>query len=187
MNIATLKPAEPDTILIGDSATKHVSDKDWNWDHGWHICPWANSVLASYLIYASKWQEDHHSCWVFWIFAKENRLLGSENKTLPGSWTEWRSQHVLISDHIPTLGKGIESFSRRFALNTWLISACLAQGIKFIDKFIIFCNCQDHFKPDGGHPNITGCRLLGANLRHTYDMAYQNMHTQINAKASTHR
>ncbi|KAJ8000758.1 hypothetical protein DPEC_G00183660 [Dallia pectoralis] len=33
---------------------------------------------------------------------------------------------------------------------------------------------KNRFRPDGVHPNIMGCRLLGANLRHALGMPFIN-------------
>lgn len=43
-----------------------------------------------------------------------------------------QSQHVFISGPIPTLGRGMECFSRLLSLNTWLASACHTHGIKVL-------------------------------------------------------
>ncbi len=101
--------------------------------------------------------------------------------------SNYQLQHVFISGAIPNSGKGIKSFSRLLGLNTWLSSACLTHGIKFIDNFNIFWKCTDRLKPDGAHPNITGSRLLGANLPHALGMAYTNKNVWISAKDSAHR
>lgn len=76
--------------------------------------------------------------------------------------SDCQSQHVSVP--VQTLGKGTQSFSRPFALNKWLTVAYLTHG--FLDYFYIFWNCKDRIKPDGIHPNITGCRLVGATQRH---------------------
>lgn len=68
------------------------------------------------------------------------------------------------------LEKLAESFTGLLALNTWLTSACLSHGIKFIDNFNIFWNCKDRFQHYGFHPNIPGSRLPGANLSHVLGM-----------------
>ena len=94
---------------------------------------------------------------------------------------------VSISGPIPTVGKGIELFSRLLGLNTWLSNACITHGIKFIDNFNIFWNCKKRFRPDGVHPNRTGCRLLGAHLRHAVGTANLNMTVQIRVKDTAAR
>lgn len=113
-----------------------------------------------------------------------SEILKKDFSLLLEKLSDCQSQHVFISGPIPTLGKGIETFTRLLALNTWLASACFTHGIKFIDNFNIFWNCKNHFQRDGIHPNITGCRPLGANLRHALGMPYQNKNGQIRASLS---
>ena len=97
------------------------------------------------------------------------------------------AHRIFISGPIPTMGKGIELFSRLLGLNTWLSNACITHGIKFIDNFNIFWNCTERFRPDGVHPNRTGCRLLGAHLRHAVGTANPNMTVQIRVKDTASR
>lgn len=80
-----------------------------------------------------------------------------------------QSQDAYVSGPAVTPGKGIKSFTGLPGLNTRLTSACFVHGTEFIDNFNIFGDCKD-FKHDGVHPNITGSRRLGANLRHALGM-----------------
>ncbi|KAL7381915.1 hypothetical protein ABVT39_013464 [Epinephelus coioides] len=77
-----------------------------------------------------------------------SEILKKDFSLLLEKLSDCQSQNVFISGPIPTLGKGIKSFTRLLALNTWLTSACFTHGIKFIDNFNIFWNCKDRFQSD---------------------------------------
>ncbi|XP_049912611.1 uncharacterized protein LOC126397711 [Epinephelus moara] len=184
-SIANTTPDQPDTILIGDSITKHVrmaktenlTVSDTSVRELTELLPVILSTHPSnmrIIIHAGS----------FDILRRKtgSEILKKDFSLLLEKLSDCQSQNVFISGPIPTLGKGIESFTRLLALNTWLTSACFTHGIKFIDNFNIFWNCKDRFQRDGIHPNITGCRLLGANLRHALGMPYQNKNGQIRAK-----
>lgn len=73
---------------------------------------------------------------------------------------------VFISGPIPTLGPGFGRVSRILSLHTWLLSACRAHSVEFIDNFNLFWNRQSLFRRDSTHPNIMGSRMLAANIQH---------------------
>ncbi|KAL7394085.1 hypothetical protein ABVT39_020320 [Epinephelus coioides] len=184
-SIANTTPDQPDTILIGDSITKrarmanteNLTVSDTSVRELTELLPVILSTHPSnirIIIHAGS----------FDILRRKtgSEILKKDFSLLLEKLSDCQSQNVFISGPIPTLGKGIESFTRLLALNTWLTSACFTHGIKFIDNFNIFWNCKDRFQRDGIHPNITGCRLLGANLRHALGMPYQNKNGQIRAK-----
>ncbi|KAL7374885.1 hypothetical protein ABVT39_008540 [Epinephelus coioides] len=184
-SIANTTPDQPDTILIGDSITKHVrmaktenlTVSDTSVRELTELLPVILSTHPSnmrIIIHAGS----------FDILQGKtgSEILKKDFSLLLEKLSDCQSQNVFISGPIPTLGKGIESFTRLLALNTWLTSACFTHGIKFIENFNIFWNCKDRFQRDGIHPNITGCRLLGANLRHALGKPYQNKNGQIRAK-----
>ncbi|KAL7380858.1 hypothetical protein ABVT39_025064 [Epinephelus coioides] len=161
-SIANTTPDQPDTILIGDSITKHVrmaktenlTESDTSVRELTELLP---VILSTHpnnmriIIHAGS----------FDILRGKtgSEILKKDFSLLLEKLSDCQSQNVFISGPIPTLGKGIESFTRLLALNTWLTSACFTHGIKFIDNFNIFWNCKDHFQRDGIHPNITGCRM----------------------------
>ncbi|KAL7394631.1 hypothetical protein ABVT39_000923 [Epinephelus coioides] len=181
-SIANTTPDQPDTILIGDSITKHVRmAKTENLTVSDTSVRELTKLLPVIL-------STHPSNMRIIIHADILRgktgseILKKNFSLLLEKLSDCQSQNVFISGPIPTLGKGIESFTRLLALNTWLTSACFTHGIKFIDNFNIFWNCKDRFQHDGIHPNTTGCRLLGANLRHALGRPYQNKNGQIRAK-----
>ncbi|KAL7386858.1 hypothetical protein ABVT39_014914 [Epinephelus coioides] len=164
---------QPDTILIGDSITKHVRmAKTENLTVSDTSVRELTELLPVIL-------STHPSNMRIIIYAGSFDILQRKTDSeILKKLSDCLSQNVFISGPIPTLGKGIESFTRLLALNTWLTSACFTHGIKFIDNFNVFWNCKDRFQRDGIHPNITGCRLLGANLRHALGMPYQNKNGQ---------
>jgi len=185
-NSANLTTDKLDTILIGDDITKYIrmaktenlTMPDISVQELTELLP---TVLSTYpttmrvIIHIG-------SCDIL------RRKTGSEilkkdfSKLLKK--IENLQQEVSISGPIPTLGKGSESFSRLLGLNMWLTSACLDHGIKFIDNFNVFWNCKDRFRLDGVHPNVMGCRLLGANIRHDAGMPLSN---KTSKKHSIHR
>lgn len=116
----------------------------------------------------------------FYILRRKtgSKILKKDFCLLKEKVSNCQSKHVFISEPIPTLRKGIKSFSRLGLLTL----ASLNHDIKFIDNFNIFFNCKDRFKPDGDHPNFTGSRLLGTNLYHALGMPYQNKTVWISAK-----
>ncbi|KAL7397468.1 hypothetical protein ABVT39_022517 [Epinephelus coioides] len=184
-SIANTTPDQPDSILIGDSITKHVrmaktenlTVSDTSVRELTELLPVILSTHPSnmrIIIHAGS----------FDILRGKtgSEILKKDFSLLLEKLSDCQSQNVFISGPIPTLGKGIESFTRLLALNTWLTSACFTHGIKFIDNFNIFWNCKDRFQRDGIHPNIIGCRLLGANLHHALGRPYQNKNGQIRAK-----
>lgn len=177
-HIANPKHDRPDTVLIGDAITKHVRmPKTENLTLENTSVRELIEVLPGILSRHPNNRRIIIHAGSFDILRKKtgSEILKQDFSRLLGSLNQYNLQHVFISGPIPTLGRGIESFSRLLGLNTWLASVCTTHGINFIDNFNIFWNCKDRFRPDGVNPNITGCRLLGANLRHALGKLYQNM------------
>ena len=125
----------------------------------------------------------------FYILRKKtgSEILKNDPYLLLEKLSDYKLQDVLISGPIPTLVKDSTPFLRLLGLNKGLTLACFTHGIKFIVNFNIFWNCKDCFNLDGVHPNITGSRLLGANLRHALGMPYPNKNVWISAKDSAHK
>ena len=73
---------------------------------------------------------------------------------------------VFISGPLPSLGCGIELFSRLLDLNTWLQNTCNRHNIGFIDNFNLFWERGSLFSRDGIHPNARGSQMLCDNIRH---------------------
>lgn len=80
----------------------------------------------------------------------------------------------------------LEKGTKSFALNIQVASACFTNGITFIDNVNIFWNCRAHFKPEGIHTNITGCRLPAAKQHQVIRITYRILNVKMSLKASTH-
>lgn len=76
------------------------------------------------------------------------------------------NHQMIISGPIACYKRGPEAFSRLLNLNTWLMTTCLALGLRFIDNFNVFWNCADRFHYNGLLPNRFGTRMLAANIHH---------------------
>ncbi|KAL7372750.1 hypothetical protein ABVT39_021796 [Epinephelus coioides] len=148
-NIPNPTSDQPDTILIGDSITKHVrmaktenlTVSDTSVRELTELFPVILSTHPSnmrIIIHAESFDILRRKT--------DSEILKKDFSLLLEKLSDCQSQNVFISGPIPTLGKGIESFTRLLALNTWLTSACFTHGIKFIDNFNIFWNCED--KPE---------------------------------------
>ncbi|CAI5677953.1 unnamed protein product [Oreochromis niloticus] len=71
---------------------------------------------------------------------------------------------VFISGPVPPVRGGDERFSRLFALNKWLISACTDHSVHFINNFNIFWERRHLFKANGFNFNKSGVKLFTSNL-----------------------
>lgn len=186
-NFANFTADKINTILIGDDITKQIrmaktenlSMADTSVRELTEMLPiilsaYPSNICMSIIIHTGS----------FDILQRKtgSEILKKDFSMLLKEITKLQRQ-VFISGPIPTVGKGIESFSRLLGLNTWLASACLYHGIRFIDNFNIFWNCKDRFRSDGVHPNITGCRLLGANICNDIGKLFPN---KLSMKDSTH-
>ena len=63
----------------------------------------------------------------------------------------------------------------------------LPMGLSSLITSISFGTVRSVFRQDGMHPNRTGCRLLGAHLRHAVGTANPNMTVQIRVKDTAAR
>ncbi|CAI5671392.1 unnamed protein product [Oreochromis niloticus] len=71
---------------------------------------------------------------------------------------------VFISGPVPPIRGGDERFSRLFALNKWLVSACTDDSVHFINNFNIFWERRHLFKANGFNFNKSGVKLFTSNL-----------------------
>uniref|UniRef100_A0A3Q2VHG3 Uncharacterized protein n=1 Tax=Haplochromis burtoni TaxID=8153 RepID=A0A3Q2VHG3_HAPBU len=74
------------------------------------------------------------------------------------------SHAVFISGPVPPVRGGDERFSRLFALNKWLISACTDHSVHFINNCNIFWECWHLFKANVLNFNKSGVKLFTSNL-----------------------
>lgn len=157
-----------DTILIGDTMTRHVKLAKTE-----NLCLSSTSVeeLSSVLPRILNERQSEPKIVIhtgsFDILYKKT---GSE--TLKEHYTQLLAtlstfQDVWISGPIACFRRrGIEAFSRLLSFNTWLASTCRVHNLRFIDNFNVFWNCADRFQSDGLHPNRRGSTLLSANINH---------------------
>jgi len=71
---------------------------------------------------------------------------------------------VFISGPLPPVRRGVERFSRLFALNMWLSTACTDHSVHFIDNFNFFWDRRHLFKADGVCLNKSGVKLFISNI-----------------------
>ncbi|GAA6072448.1 uncharacterized protein LOC113634233 [Tachysurus ichikawai] len=71
---------------------------------------------------------------------------------------------IIVSGPLPTYQRGIEKFSRLFALNEWLQSWCQAQNLLFIDNWNVFWERPRLFRADGLHPSRVGAEILSDHI-----------------------
>ncbi|KAK9513151.1 hypothetical protein VZT92_026712 [Zoarces viviparus] len=71
---------------------------------------------------------------------------------------------VFISGPLPPVRGGDEGFSRLFALNQWLSTACTDHAVHFINNFYLFWECRHLFKAHGVCLNKSGVKLFTSNL-----------------------
>lgn len=71
---------------------------------------------------------------------------------------------VFISGPFPPVRHADERFSRLWALNRWLSTACSAHTVHFIEHFNIFWERRHLFKENGLFLNKPGVKLLASNL-----------------------
>ncbi|KAK5894034.1 hypothetical protein CesoFtcFv8_010765 [Champsocephalus esox] len=71
---------------------------------------------------------------------------------------------VFISGPLPPVRRGVERFSRLFALNTWLSTACTDHSVHFIDNFNFFWDRRHLFKANGVCLNKSGVKLFISNI-----------------------
>uniref|UniRef100_A0A668RNZ4 Uncharacterized protein n=1 Tax=Oreochromis aureus TaxID=47969 RepID=A0A668RNZ4_OREAU len=67
---------------------------------------------------------------------------------------------VFISGPVPPVRGGDERFSRLFALNKWLISACTDHSVHFINYFNIFWESRHLFEANGFNFNKSGASQI---------------------------
>ncbi|KAF7662314.1 hypothetical protein LDENG_00238990 [Lucifuga dentata] len=92
-------------------------------------------------------------------------------------------KHVYISGPIPSCGCGVGCFSRLLARHTWLLSACAAHNVAFIDNFNLFWESCQLFRADGIHPNWSGAKLLAENI--SFSVIHSSAQLTGNQNAST--
>ncbi|XP_010784345.1 uncharacterized protein [Notothenia coriiceps] len=71
---------------------------------------------------------------------------------------------VFISGPLPPVRRGVERFSRLFALNTWLSTACTDHSVNFIDNFNFFWDRRHLYKANGVCLNKSGVKLFISNI-----------------------
>ncbi len=71
---------------------------------------------------------------------------------------------IIVSGPLPTYRRGHERFSRRFALNEWLLSWCKDQKLLFVNNWNLFWERPRLFRADGLHPSRVLAELLSDNI-----------------------
>ncbi|KAK9521502.1 hypothetical protein VZT92_021299 [Zoarces viviparus] len=71
---------------------------------------------------------------------------------------------VFISGPLPPVRGGDEGFSRLFALNQWLSTACTDHAVHFINNFYLFWERRHLFNAHGVCLNKSGVKLFTSNL-----------------------
>jgi hypothetical protein len=59
----------------------------------------------------------------------------------------------IISDPVPSLGRGCKRFSRLLVLHIWLKDYCSSAGVTFFDNFDTFWKKEILYRNEGFHPN----------------------------------
>lgn len=97
------------------------------------------------------------------IFHRESEILKEDFKILYNT-VRSHGKSLVISGPLPRLRRGIECFSRLYALNEWLKVWSASLGISFIDNFDSFWHRPSFYKRDGVHPNSFGSIMLSENI-----------------------
>ena len=96
---------------------------------------------------------------------------------------------VFFSGPLPPVRGGCERFSRLFALNRWLSTACDVHSVHFIDNFNFFWDRRHFFKGDGLSLNKSGVKPYCANLsfclRHTVPTPKDKIYEEPKQKEQT--
>ncbi|KAA2235684.1 SGNH/GDSL hydrolase family protein [Chitinophaga agrisoli] len=71
---------------------------------------------------------------------------------------------IIISGPLPTFQRGMEKFSRLYALNEWLQSWCSEQNLLFINNWNVFWERPRFFSRDGLHPSRIGAKMMSDNI-----------------------
>lgn len=98
------------------------------------------------------------------IFHRQTETLKEHFRTLQKTVRSY-GKSLVISGPIPRLRRGIECFSRLYALNEWLEKWSASIGVNFINNFDTFWQRPCFYKRDGVHPNTLGSAMLSENIK----------------------
>uniref|UniRef100_A0AAZ1XYZ3 SGNH hydrolase-type esterase domain-containing protein n=1 Tax=Oreochromis aureus TaxID=47969 RepID=A0AAZ1XYZ3_OREAU len=134
--------ARPETLILGDSAVKDVQ----------RMCGKNTKVLCFPKDMVNNLKER--------ILQIADEYPTVTNIVLHTGSNDVSKQH----GPVPPVRGGDERFSRLFALNKWLISACTDHSVHFINNFNIFWERRHLFKANGFNFNKSGVKLFTSNL-----------------------
>uniref|UniRef100_A0A673A5R4 Uncharacterized protein n=1 Tax=Sphaeramia orbicularis TaxID=375764 RepID=A0A673A5R4_9TELE len=147
-----LKPG-PQTLIVGDNTIRDVQ----------RVCSKNTKVICFPKDVVSNMTEK-----ILSIVAEHptNDVVKQQSEVLKQDFTELLNTvssvkaGVFISGPIPPLRYAGERFSRLWALNKWLATACTAYPVNFIEHFHIFWERRHLFKGNGLFLNKPGVKLL---------------------------
>ncbi|XP_071062166.1 uncharacterized protein [Pseudochaenichthys georgianus] len=97
------------------------------------------------------------------VVKQQSEVLKEDFKRLLETASSLNAE-VFISGPLPPVRRGVERFSRLFALNTWLSTACTDHSVHFIDNFNFFWDRRHLFKANGVCLNKSGVKLFISNI-----------------------
>uniref|UniRef100_A0A8B9KKA6 SGNH hydrolase-type esterase domain-containing protein n=1 Tax=Astyanax mexicanus TaxID=7994 RepID=A0A8B9KKA6_ASTMX len=97
------------------------------------------------------------------IFYRQSETLKEHFKLLRNT-VHSHGKSLVISGPLPRLRRGIECFSRLYALNEWLKVWTASLDVAFVDNFDTFWQRPCFYKRDGVHPNQFGSDMLSENI-----------------------
>ncbi|CAJ1085741.1 unnamed protein product [Xyrichtys novacula] len=161
------KNGEPQTLIVGDSAIKDIQNMSKNSkvlcfpkDMVCDITGKIQDIVASY-----------PSLTAIVIHCGANDIVTEQSEKLKRDFSELLktvsslNAQVFISGPLPPIKRGDMRFSRLFALNRWLSTACTK--VNFIDNFRLFWDRRHYFRADGLSLNKAGVKLFTSNLYHS--------------------
>ncbi|CAI5683025.1 unnamed protein product, partial [Oreochromis niloticus] len=159
--------ARPETLILGDSAVKDVQ----------RMCGKNTKVLCFPKDMVNNLKErilqiadEYPTVTNIVLHTGSNDVSKQQSEVLKRDFTRLLNTvnslnaAVFISGPVPPIRGGDERFSRLFALNKWLISACTDHSVHFINNFNIFWERRHLFKANGFNFNKSGVKLFTSNL-----------------------
>ncbi|KAL7398958.1 hypothetical protein ABVT39_017686 [Epinephelus coioides] len=158
---------QPTTLVIGDSIIRNVRSRSAL------TCCFPGATVRDITTKAAELITSSPGITTVIIHAGTNDIHKQQSELLKIDFVHLITtlqravNHVHISGPIPSCGRGCRRFNRLLALHTWLLSACTAHGVNYIDNFNLFWSRRELFRGDGVHPNWLGATMLTGNIFHS--------------------
>ena len=173
-----------ETLVIGDGNVKNIKIHEGSASRGIHktykVLKASSSIseIAATTEYLLRRRFKNVKQVILHIGTNNAKIIGSEEirslKNFCEIVTNRFEKQLIISGPILTMSMNSESFSRAFAINTWLANATIHREIKvcFVDNFHLFWG-KEHllFQRDHKTLNLLGAAFLSSNILCNIDCA----------------